>query len=89
MTMLRSLDGLQQVEYLKEFGDIYKHLQKRLQPLLVSQEQWKRDKTYLWHEGRKVVPSDRILALLKWTNESSGHVGADRTLKLFAEVVPL
>ena len=23
MTMIRRLDGLQQVEYLKEFGDIY------------------------------------------------------------------
>ena len=30
-----------------------------------------------------VVPSDRIPAHLKWTLESSGHVGADRTLKLF------
>ena len=29
------------------------------------------------------MPSDRILAFLKWTHESSGHVGADRTLKLF------
>ena len=29
-----------------------------------------------------VVPSDRILALL-WTHASSGHVGADLTLKLF------
>ena len=26
MTMIRPLDGLQQVEYLKEFGDIYKRL---------------------------------------------------------------
>ena len=28
------------------------------------------------------MPSDRIPALLKWTHESSGHVGADHTLKL-------
>ena len=28
------------------------------------------------------MPSDRIQALLKWTHESSGHVGADRTLRL-------
>ena len=47
MTMIRPLDGLQQVEYLKEFGDIYKRLEKRLEPLLVNQEQWKRDKSYL------------------------------------------
>ena len=26
MTMIRPLDGLQQAEYLKEFGDIYKRL---------------------------------------------------------------
>ena len=83
MTMIRHLYGLQQVEYLKEFRDIYKRLEKRLEPVLVNQEQWKRDKTYLWHEDRIVVPSDRILALLKWTHESSGHVGADRTLNLF------
>ena len=69
MTMIRPLDGLQQVEYLKEFGDIYKRLKKRLEPVLVNQEQWKRDKTYLWHEDRIVVPSDRIPALLKWTHE--------------------
>ena len=31
------------------------------------------------------MPSDRILALLKWTNQSSGHVGANRTLKLFKQ----
>ena len=31
MTIIRPLDGLQQVEYLKEFGDIYKRLEKRLQ----------------------------------------------------------
>ena len=29
-----------------------------------------------------VVPSDRIPALLKWTHESGGHVGAGRNLKL-------
>ena len=47
MTMIPPLDGLQQAEYLKEFGDIYKRLEKRLEPLLVNQEQWKRDKSYL------------------------------------------
>ena len=29
MTMIRSLDGIKQVEYLKEFGDIYKRLQEQ------------------------------------------------------------
>ena len=65
MTMIRPLDGLKQVEYLKDFGDIYKHPEKRLEPILVTQEQWKRDKTYLWHEDQIVVPSNRIPALLK------------------------
>ena len=32
-----------------------------------------------------IVSSDRIPALLKWTNQSSGHVGADCTLKLFKQ----
>ena len=68
MTMVRPLDGLEQVEYLKEFGVIYKHLEKRLDPALVNQDQWKRDKTYLWHEDRIVVPSNRVPALLKWTH---------------------
>ena len=85
MTMISPLDGLQQSEYLKEFGDIYKRLEKRLEPLLVNQHQWKRDKSYLWHEDRIVVPSDRVQALLKWTHESSGHVGADRTPRLFKQ----
>ena len=85
MTMIRPLDGLQQVEYLKEFGDIYKRLDKRLEPALVNQDQWKRDKTYLWHEDRIVVPSDHIPALLKWTHESNGHVAANHTLKLFKQ----
>ena len=85
MTMIRPLDGLQQVEYLKEFGVIYKHLEKRLEPVLVNQEQRKRDKTYLWHEDRIAVPSDRIPALLNWTHESSGHVGAKCTLRLFKQ----
>ena len=85
MTMIPPLDGLQQAEYLKEFGDIYKRLEKRLKPLLVNQEQWKRDKSYFWHEDRIVVPSDRVPALLKWTHESSSHVGADRTLRLFKQ----
>ena len=85
MTMIRPLDGLQQSEYLKELGDIYEHLEKRLEPLLVNQEQWKRDKSYLCHEDRIVVPSDRVPAQLKWTYESSGHVGADRTLRLFKQ----
>ena len=31
------------------------------------------------------MPSDLIPALLKWTHESSGHVGANRTLKLFKQ----
>ena len=60
MTMIRPLDGLRQVEYLKEFADIYKRLEKRLEPALVNQEQWKRDKSYLWHEDQIVVPSDGI-----------------------------
>ena len=49
MTRIRPLDGLQQPEYLKEFGDISKRLEKRLDPALVNQDQWKPDKTYLWH----------------------------------------
>ena len=85
MTMIRPLDGLQRFEYLKEFGDIYKRVEKRFEPLLVNQDQWKRDKSYLWHEDSIVVPSDRVPALLKWTHESSGHVGADRTLRLFKQ----
>ena len=85
MTMIRPLDGLRQVEYLNEFGDIYKRLEKRLDPVLVNQEQWKRDKTYLWYEDQIVVPSDQIPALLKWTHESSGHVGDNRTLRLFKQ----
>ena len=32
-----------------------------------------------------MVPSDRVPALLKWTHESSCHVGADRTLRLFKQ----
>ena len=36
MTMIRPLDGLRQVKYLKEFGDIYKRLEKRLEPVLVN-----------------------------------------------------
>ena len=31
------------------------------------------------------MPSDRVPALLKWTHESSGHVGADCTLRLFKQ----
>ena len=85
MTMIRPLDGLQQAEYLKELRDIYKRLEKRLEPLLVNQEQWKRDKSYLWHEDRIVVAGDRVRALLKWTHQSSGQVGADRTLRLFKQ----
>ena len=85
MTMIRPLDRLQQAEYLKEFGDIYKRLEKCLEPLLVNQVQWKRDKSYLWHEDRSVVPSDRVPALLIWTHESSGHVDADRTLRPFKQ----
>ena len=81
-TMIRSLYRLQQVEYLEEFGDIYKRLEKRLQPVLVNHEQWKTDKTYFLHEDRII---DRSAALLKWTHESSGHVGADRTLRLFKQ----
>ena len=83
MTMIKLLDGLQQVEYLKESGDIYKRLDKCMEPVLVNQEQWKWDRNCLWHEDQIVEPSDRILALLKWTPESSGHVGADRTSKVF------
>ena len=73
------------MEYLKEFGDIYKRLEKGLEPALVDQEQWKRDKTYLWHENRILVPSDPFPTLLKWTDESSSHVGANLTLKLFKQ----
>ena len=53
----------------------------------MNQEQCKRDKTYLWHEARIVVPSNRIPELLKWTHECSGNVGADRTLKLFKNLL--
>ena len=38
MTMIRPLDGLQQMEYLKEFGDICKRLEKRLEPAPVNQD---------------------------------------------------
>ena len=32
VTMIRPLNGLQQVEYLKDLGDMYKRLEKRLEP---------------------------------------------------------
>ena len=85
MTMIRPVDGLQQVECLKEFGDIYKRLEKQLDAALVNQDQWRREKTYRWHEDLIVLPSDRIPALLKWTHESSGHQEAKRTLKLLKQ----
>ena len=85
MTMIRPLHGPRQVEYLKQFGDIYKLLEKRLEPVQVNQEQWKRDTTYLCHEDRIVVPSNGIPAPLKWTHESSGHVAASHTLGLFKQ----
>ena len=50
---------------MKEIGDIYEHLEKRLQPVLVNEEQWKRDRTYLWYEDLMVVPSDCTLTFLK------------------------
>ena len=34
-----------------------------------------------------MVPSDRVPALLKWTRECSGHVRADRTLRLFKQCI--
>ena len=70
---------------MNEFGDIYKCLEKRLEPVLVKQKQLKWDRTYLWHEDWIVVPSDRTPALLKWTHESSGHVGTSRTLGLLKQ----
>ena len=86
MTMIRPLDGLQQSEYLQEFGDIYRRLEKRLEPLLVNQDQWKRDKSYLWHEDRIVVPSDRVPALLKWNPMSPVVMWVlTRTLRLFKQ----
>ena len=36
MTMIRPPGGLQQVEYLQEFGNIYKRLEKGLESVLVS-----------------------------------------------------
>ena len=51
MTMIRPLDGLKQSEYLQEFWDIYKRLEKHLEPLLVNQDQWERDKSNVWHGG--------------------------------------
>ena len=39
MTMIRPLDGLQQVEYLKAFGDIYKRMETRLEPIQVKRQQ--------------------------------------------------
>ena len=32
-----------------------------------------------------MVPSDRVAALLNCTDESSGHVGAESTLRLFKQ----
>ena len=39
MTMICPLNGLQQAEYVKEFGGIYKRLEQRLEPILISKEQ--------------------------------------------------
>ena len=83
MTMIRPLAGLRQVEHLKDFEDIYKRLEDCREPDLVDQERWKGDNIYLWGGDQIVVPGDRVLALLQWTDESSGQVAADRTLKLF------
>ena len=79
MTMIRRLHDLQQAEYLKDFGDIYKRLVKHLEPVLVNQEQWKRDKTYLWHDDQIVVPSAVS------SHSSSGPMGR---VDMFERTVP-
>ena len=68
MTMIRPLDGTPTIGVpTGVWGISTGAWRKRLEPLLVNQDQWKRDKSYLWHEDRIVVPSDRVPALLKWT----------------------
>ena len=47
MTMITPLDGLRQVEHLKEFEDIYKRLERHMESVLANQQKLKRDKTYL------------------------------------------
>ena len=42
-TMMTPLDGLQNLESLKECGDMYKRLEKCVEPVLGNQEQGKQD----------------------------------------------
>ena len=78
--------GARSEELAKEaFSRMDEHLDLNMTMIRPPEEQCKLDMTYLWHEDRIVVPSERILALLKWTHESSGHVGANCTLRPFKQ----
>ena len=83
--MNKILSILRRTPVVQELISRGAQIEAHMDNVLVNVEQWKRDKIYFWHEDRIVVRSNRIAALLEWTHESSGHGGADCTLRLFKQ----
>ena len=77
------LAGWSLTDYQSEYKEILQSLSTGLEPRLIDGNRWYKNNQYLLHEDRIVVSEARLDGCLQWSDLSSGHTGADRSVHFF------
>ena len=79
------LEGWSLTDYQSEYKEILQTLSTGLETRVIDGHQWYKNNQYLVYEDRTVVPEARLDGCLRWSNLSSGHTGANRSVDSFRE----
>ena len=79
------LEGWSLTDYQSEYQEILQTLSTGLEPRVIDGNQWYENNQYVFYEDRIVVPEARLDGCLQWSQLSSGHTGANRSVDSFRE----
>ena len=79
------LEGLSLTDYQSVYKAILQTLSTRLRPGVIYGHQWYKNNQYLFYKDRIVAPEARLDGCLQWSELSSGHTGANRSVDIFCE----
>ena len=79
------LEGWSLTDYQSEYKEALQTLSTGLKPRVIGGHQWYKNNQYLFYEDSIVVPEARHEGCLQWSQLSSGHTGANRSVDVFCE----
>ena len=63
--VLEPLLNLQFEEYGKDFSHVLSKVQAQMEPVIIDNEPWTKDKEYLYYEDRIALPRERVPSVMR------------------------